>query len=210
MMAVFRYWRHFLALEDDFAKSLRYVEFTPDNFKTYSIEFVKLLLAVGSEVDVVCKDVCQALDPEGGQDSIHEYRDCISVRNVVFNERVLVPKYELKFQPWKAWHAAKGDPPDWWTSYNKVKHHRGDRYLDANLENVANALAGLFVMILYCHKAEESHDPIDPMPQLLHLEEKVAIKPKPRKSSPYILPFHVHAFTEAPIDKATYPLVEDG
>ena len=57
-MAAYRYWQHFLALEADFAATSRYVEFAEPNFKTYSTEFTKLLLAIGSEVDVLCKIIC--------------------------------------------------------------------------------------------------------------------------------------------------------
>lgn len=76
-MAIFRYWRHFLALEADFAATSRYVEFAPENYKVYSIEFVKLLLAIGSEVDVVAKDVCKALVPSKKHGNIDAYRKSV-------------------------------------------------------------------------------------------------------------------------------------
>src|SRR2546428_5789614 len=42
-MSTYRYWQHFLALEADFAATSRYVEFSQQNFPTYSIEYAKLL-----------------------------------------------------------------------------------------------------------------------------------------------------------------------
>ncbi len=203
-MAIFRYWRHFLALEDDFAKTLRYVEFAEANYKTYSVEFVKLLLAIGSEVDVAAKDVCRALDKTKKYGSIDKYRECISVRNIIFNEKVLVPRYERVFQPWKAWHGEKS--PDWWKAYNDVKHERNAYLHDANLENVANALAGLFVMIMYCHKAEKSVEQIDPRSQLFDLELKLAHKPTKKPKDLYLPPYYVHSFATTPFDKSKVPL----
>jgi len=196
MMAIFRYWRHFLALEADFAATSRYVEFSQDNFKTYSIEFVKLLLAIGSEVDVVAKDVCKALDPAGTYGNINQYRDCISVRNTIFNEKVLAPDYGLEFQPWKAWHGDKN--PSWWKAYNDVKHERSVNYRDANFENCANAVSGLFAMVLYCYAAEESRDTISGGTTLLEWHQSYN-EPLMR------LPYHVYAF-QPPFDKSKVPL----
>lgn len=61
-MGTYRYWQHFLALEADFAGTSRFVEFAQQNFATFSIEYAKLLLAIGSEVDVLCKIVCERID----------------------------------------------------------------------------------------------------------------------------------------------------
>ena len=61
-MGTYRYWQHFLALEADFAATSRYVEFAQQNFATFSIEYAKLLLAIGSEVDVLCKIICEKID----------------------------------------------------------------------------------------------------------------------------------------------------
>ena len=47
------HWNYFLAFDSDAEKLSRYIEFTSDNFGTYSIELVRLLLSVASEVDVV-------------------------------------------------------------------------------------------------------------------------------------------------------------
>ena len=58
-MATYGYWQHFLALEADFAATSRYVEFSKENFGTYSVEYAKLLLAICSDVDVLCKVICE-------------------------------------------------------------------------------------------------------------------------------------------------------
>ena len=42
--------------------------------------------------------------------------------------------------------------PDWWSPYNRVKHERIDNFRNANLKNVANALAGLYILELYLVK----------------------------------------------------------
>lgn len=194
-MAIFRYWRHFLALESDFSAISRFVEFSKDNYKTYSIEFVKLLLAVGSEVDVVAKDVCAALDPSGSHDNINDYRKCISVRHPVCNDKVLVRRYELEFQPWREWHGETN--PHWWWAYNKVKHERTAYFKEANLENCANAIGGLFAMILYCWKAEASQDVLEPEPLLVDWYMNYNVR---GNIGPYLPQYHIYAF-QPPFDK---------
>ena len=37
-------WRYYLRLEEEFYSTLNYVEFSQDNFQTYSKEYDKLLL----------------------------------------------------------------------------------------------------------------------------------------------------------------------
>jgi len=55
------HWRQFLALEEELMQVARYIEFSEDNFNTYSIELASLLLGAGSEIDVVAKQICKKL-----------------------------------------------------------------------------------------------------------------------------------------------------
>lgn len=57
-------WNYFLALEQDLLRSTEFVEPSETNFSSYSNWFAKLLLLVGSEVDVVAKQIC-AESPNG-------------------------------------------------------------------------------------------------------------------------------------------------
>jgi hypothetical protein len=164
-MATYRYWQHFLALEADFAATSRYVEFCSQNFQTYSIEYVKLLLAVGSEIDVLCKIICEKVDSAARRENIEHYRTCLTAHTQISSEEVLIRRYNLSFKPWTDW--ASGIPPCWWRSYNNVKHQRDAHFHEANLENCANAICALFAIVLYCHKAERTADSLEPCPVLL-------------------------------------------
>ena len=50
-----QHWNYFLALESDLGKLARFVEPTEANFRTFSLEIVRLFLAACSEIDVVAK-----------------------------------------------------------------------------------------------------------------------------------------------------------
>ena len=165
------HWNYFLALERDLEAASRYVEFCAANFETYSIEFAHLLLSSASEVDTIAKCICTILDPSAKADNINKYREVIkaAAENETFPARVkgkevaipigvkerlsdikiCIPRYNIVCTPWKSW--AEDKNPEWWTSYNKVKHERNLHFNKATLRNVLNALAGLLaVNYLYC------------------------------------------------------------
>jgi hypothetical protein len=169
-MGTYRYWQHFLALEADFAATSRYVEFSQKNFATFSIEYTKLLLAIGSEIDVLCKVICERIEKAAPRRNINDYRTCMVAHTQIASEEVLVRRYSLSFKPWNAW--THGDNPPWWRGYNNVKHQRDAHFDEANLEHCANGISGLFVVVIYCHKAEQSTESLEPYPVLLGREQE--------------------------------------
>lgn len=56
--------------------------------------------------------------------------------------------------------------PTWWQAYNRIKHHRDQHFLQANLENALNALAGLFVMVLLFYEEPAGAGKLAPNPLL--------------------------------------------
>ncbi len=168
-MSTYSYWQYFLAIEADFAATARYVEICPDNFKTYSVEYAKLLLASASEIDVLCKLLCEQLDPNAKRRDINDYRACIAPRAAELpNEKVLLRRYSIELKPWEAWAGSKN--PEWWKSYNNVKHHRDKFYSEAKLKNCLDSVAALFILVIYLHKAQNSNAELAPMPQLIGRE----------------------------------------
>jgi hypothetical protein len=106
---------------------------------------VRLLVAAAAEADVVCKQICQALNTASTAENVHHYRDeIVPAYPVVPRFEVLAPRYGLRLTPWENWNQPQGVPL-WWTAYNKIKHQRHTEYHRANLKNVLNAVAGLFV-----------------------------------------------------------------
>ena len=70
-------WTYYLQLEADFYKTLNYVEFSQDNFSTYSKEYAKQLLSICSEIDVVCKLLCHEINPSAPTKDINDYANVI-------------------------------------------------------------------------------------------------------------------------------------
>jgi hypothetical protein len=142
------YWKHFMALERDLEIISHYIEIDKSNFTVFSVELLKLLLALGSEIDVVLKVMCLTIDSSKKSDNINEYRE------IVLRQYPLLPQLRVKhiessilLEPWAEW--ASGTNPQWWKAYNEIKHDRTSKYSAANLQVVLNASAGLFISVLY-------------------------------------------------------------
>jgi hypothetical protein len=152
-----RHWFYYVALEEDFAATDRYVEICGENFKTFSTEYTRLFLSTCSEIDVVLKLFCETIVPKAKLKEMKDYR------KVILKAHPDVPKLHvgmrrqfISSQPWKEW--AHANPPTWWNDYNAVKHKRDKNYQKANMENVLDALAALYVIVCAVHKSPQTEN----------------------------------------------------
>ncbi len=165
------HWNYFLAVERDLDTLARYVEFDARNFDCFSIEIARVLLAAGAEVDVVCKRICRAGGAQTSAENISSYRDDVRRRFPRFPSfTVQIPRFGLTLRPWEEWADPQG-VPFWWTAYNKIKHERDSQYHRASLKNGLNAVAGLFVAVLYLNKQKAETGELVPSPQLLRPDD---------------------------------------
>ena len=163
------HWQYFLALEADFAETTNYVEVVEDNFATYSVAYVKILLSASSEIDVVFRVIAEQLGTETAPESIKEHRDMMLRHYPKFHRvKVEVPRYGLTLRPWASWEMEES--PSWWKAYNRVKHHRNSDYPEANLQNTLHSVAGLFAVLLYLYHDDLFSDALTPWPTLLAIE----------------------------------------
>ena len=95
------HWNYLLAIERDLVELSRYVEFDEQNFQCFSIEIARILLASAAEVDVVCKQICRAIDPASAANKIGEYRsEIVPTFPGIPDFNVLLPRLGLKLTPW--------------------------------------------------------------------------------------------------------------
>ena len=166
------YWQYFLELEEQFLSTKRYVAFDKANFKTFSTEYLKLLEAVCSEIDVVGKEIAHQISTSfkvsDSSNNIQKWWYVIQDW-VVENHDTVTLLNELTFSPWKDYrieqyvdakgatrHRLEGESktPYWWTSYNKVKHNRTltdpetqEQFFNrANLGNLCEAFSALYIL----------------------------------------------------------------
>lgn len=165
------HWNYFLALDSEVENLSRYIEFTTDNFKTYSIELTRFLLSVASEVDVVAKLLCNRVDPTAKAHNITDYRNILNSKFPKIRDmKILIPRYGLELIPWDNWKNDKS--PDWWSAYNDVKHQRDINFKKANLNNTLNSISGLLCLLLYYYKDEAKNGALIPNPNLFFISNE--------------------------------------
>jgi hypothetical protein len=160
------HWNYFLALERDLEAVSRYIEFTPSNYDTYSIELAHLLFAAASETDVIAKLLCKQLDPQQSPENIDGYKSIITTNiPTIATESVFVPRYGLTLTPWDQWSKNDGQQPHphWWSGYNKVKHQRDAYFTLATLHNALNAMGGLLLLAFHHYRYALAVPPTAPL-----------------------------------------------
>ena len=106
----FPHWQFFESLDEELHSLSRIVEFSKDNFPTYSVQFARLYLSVCSEIDVVAKLLCTQINPAGNPKNIDDYRSLITPQFPHFPAlKIEMPEHELDFQPWVTW-ASNSNP----------------------------------------------------------------------------------------------------
>lgn len=181
------YWQYFVALESDLAATARFVEPAQGNMDCYSIEFSRLLLSAGSEIDVLCKVLCQENSLSVFPANIDGYRSAITRRFPGFTKlEVHIPRYGLVRLPWEPWDQREN--PTWWRAYNDVKHKRHMCFSDANLQNAIDAISGLFVLVSYiCHTDLRART-AQPWPKMLTLDTSLSSYIRNDHRTGHILP----------------------
>lgn len=164
------HWNHFLILDADTIEIARFIEFTPANYRTYSIELARLLMTAAAEVDVVAKLACARVAPNAKRRDIRDYHRVLTQhRRSLTSYPVRITRFGLKLKPWTSWSSQRS--PKWWGACNQVKHHRDSEFPAANLKNALNAVAGLFVMLIYAFPDEAENGSLHPRPQLFSIPE---------------------------------------
>lgn len=156
------HWEYYLVLEKDLLKTEPYVSFelgdnylydsnsveNPENSLTFSNEYIKQYQAICSEVDVILKSICKELEDASSRDMPAYTNTILTNWNSIKTQKVKMKTIEL--QPFLNWEKEPSyKEPDWWQPYNRIKHERLLNYREANLKNVVNALAGLYVLENY-------------------------------------------------------------
>jgi hypothetical protein len=149
------YWQYYLSFEEDIDRLFRYIEPSEHNFSVYSVELTRLYLAICSEIDVLLKAYCKLLDAVSNPSKINEYAEVVVLTKSGFcSKTVNLQRSRLSFTPFSEWK--QQSTPAWWKKHNGVKHNRDVNFKDANLGNVLNAFAALYLLNLYYYHEQSS------------------------------------------------------
>ena len=148
------HWNYFLALEEDFKNTLRYIELDKQNFKTYSIEYTKIILSSCSEIEIILKEISEhVFGTKNGKDIIGYYKTIITKghsKKYLIDIVGVFQNPDLKLKPWHRWTSKIR--PKWWSNYQNVKHNRHKYYTEANLKNCLYSLSALLLLNVFIDK----------------------------------------------------------
>lgn len=106
---VSQYWKYYLALENRFLETERYVEFDLSNGMVYSMEYMMLFQTICSEIDVVGKAYAGICEPSFKADKrtgLNEWWFYVTKNNPKLVEESIVFRNKIKLQPWKNYRMA--------------------------------------------------------------------------------------------------------
>lgn len=171
------HWEYFLVLEKDLMEIERFVSFVLGdnilytnnscndygNSQCFSNEFIKQYQSICSEIDVILKTICKEFDKNSSANDMCKYTaEILKEWPGITKQKVLMKDIEL--QPFINWKMTPYNSPDWWTPYNNVKHNRISNYKEANLKNVLNSLAALYILEQYLAKYIGDRDAVYDVP----------------------------------------------
>lgn len=156
------FWNYYLNLENRFINTTQYVEVDKNNYQTFSIEYIGLLQSICAEIDTIMKEICGFNQEDFKKISMY-YEKIMKdpfFKNIMDEETIYIYK-KINIKPFDKWD--EENSPQWWKSYNDVKHERVAKYKNGNLKNVLYALSALYILESYkikdiANKTNESLD----------------------------------------------------
>ncbi len=114
------YWNYYIELEKEVLHLRKYIDFNPKNYKTFSIEILKLYQAICSEIDVIGKSLAKFINPGySPKDQVNIYKWWYEIEDKLyatndFSSFISDPKnrkklsdfecynyiFDIQFKPW--------------------------------------------------------------------------------------------------------------
>lgn len=161
-----RAWAEFESLETQIDELGAYVAVEQPNRRSYSREISLMLFQTASEVEAFFKQAllddsldhsqqidltklaeCRTKSKNNRQIRISEFRDVFDPHYQLSKWRVNIGEPFLQYREVQPFiRFLKKQSPTWWLAYNKVKHDMFNNRMHGNLENLLQAMAGLFLL----------------------------------------------------------------
>ena len=108
------YWSQYRLLEKEYLNTLQFITLDEDNDNAFSHAYIKLILELGIEIDVVFKQFCKMLDEHFDGKSIGIYKELIQSKKSDFiKQTVPVEIANRIISPWEDWSDPKLKAPSW-------------------------------------------------------------------------------------------------
>jgi len=137
-------------LKRDLKRLFEYIEPCQSNLSTFSHRTFELLIRACIEIEALCKLVFAKNNVILERSNIIRYSDLNSAMRLSDYEVLSYGFQHPPFLPFQAFAnpVKKERSPIWYRAYNNVKHNRTDNFSDASLENVIQAVGGVYVLLV--------------------------------------------------------------
>lgn len=165
------FWEAYKDLERQFEQFLDIVPYLDKNEDTYSFRLLNLILSIGGHVDSAFKEMARftrfSLNPDcqkilikikESENNVQKGKPPVTIsiklplkafeteyglssKTIAFKR---LPQREI-VKPFQPSNPAT-NAPEWWETYNGLKHNLGSNIEKANLKNTRDALAGAFLI----------------------------------------------------------------
>ncbi|MBU0567456.1 hypothetical protein KJ693_00845 [bacterium] len=138
-------------LKADLKKIFEYIEPCKSNYNTYSHRTFELLVRACTEVESLCKLVFSKNNkPLGQKGNIKRYSDLEGAMKLSEYEVLCYGFNHDPFKPFSSFSDPVRDQrsPSWYRAYNDVKHNRSENFHLASLENIIQAVAAVYVLLV--------------------------------------------------------------
>lgn len=143
-----RYIRAAMLIESDLVRLFEYIEADAKNFPCYSFQIHSLIVRTCIEIEANFRAILSENGyKKSGNWNITDFRKVESTHRLS-EYRVKVPDFtdgSHFFVPFSGWMEAP--QPEWYTTYNSVKHDRHHAFASANFETLLNAVSALFALL---------------------------------------------------------------
>jgi len=157
---VTNYWNYFLSLEDDFINIETIIPIDDINNYTFSINYMKIYLALCSEIDVIFKEFIEyngwnTFSSSDG--NFGKYKEIVLQKLPNFANETIIFSERKEMKPFNNWNTNM--KPTWWEDYTNIKHNRTSTingfvsFKKANQENILNAFCALYQLEMYFYKS---------------------------------------------------------
>lgn len=138
-------------LERDLIKVFDYIDPSDDNLLVYSHRIFELYLRASTEFESNCTAILYANGYKSTKNlSITDYYKLdkiLKLNEYSVKTNIWTPQPKV-FSPFSDWaNRTEFTPLSWYKNYNLVKHNRNVEFKLANLDNLLQAMSGLFVIL---------------------------------------------------------------
>jgi len=141
---IWPYWHQYCHLQNEFISTFDFVELCEDNLKVYSPKFCSLLMSIGAEIELACREITGL--PKANMPNL---RKSLASKFQLSNASLIVPRLRSYVWPFKGIDPIADRPLAWWSAYNDLKHSRaGNSMRSGNLENCLQGLGALCLLNL--------------------------------------------------------------